>query len=222
MRLIYYIDRFLDLDDLNESSLFPEEWFMNHLNSNDEITPKVLSPVTSTQSIPNSGDEVESVPEAEADRDMGFEDFKVPIGNEEKSVASSKLEALLSQLQSDPKPIVNWTIENSQKNKIFNTSKMVSTSPANFSYLKGFETSQNISDEAEIPRSVPKSYSVFEMSEYEKSALIEESGNSEVAISNDVSQNEASDESKEKNRKCSSLRSGKTPPSTPGRRKIVR
>lgn len=209
------------MDDLNENILFPEEWFINHLNSNDEVTPKVLSPVTSTQNMSNNSNGTEQVPESESDKDMGFEDFKVPIGNEEKTVASSKLEALLSQLQSDPKPI-DWAFENGQKSRILNSSKIISTSPANFSYLKESDVGQKIDDEVEEPKSVPKSFSVYEMSEYEKSALIEESGNREAANSDNNSQNEPTEDSKNKYRKCSSLRSGKTPPSTPGRRKIVR
>jgi len=202
----------IGLDDLDENCLLPKEWFKNHLNPTDDLNPKALTPVASKQELPKHSNTTVMKNQDLEESEEGFEDFKVSIGTELKSVASSKLEALLSQLQSDSNPI-----EETQMNRKLNASKITSTSPANFSYLKG---SDQTGDDLDESRSVLKSLSVFEMSEHEKSVLLGDSeGKNEVL---DGSKSQVEEDSSKKHRKCSSLRSGKTPPSTPGRRKIVR
>ena len=123
------------------------------------------------------------------------------------------------------------------------------TSPANFSFLSDFmkekEKSENISgktlpDKFEIvPANLERSHSASKLNDIKKihKRMVSE-GSSENSPS--VSQNPTSssdtgsekvipeteedddDSNKAKYRRCSSLRSGKTPPGTPGRRKIVR
>jgi len=176
-------ERFIFIDNLDKGCLLPGKWFQNHVES----SPLMES---STQDLSNNNIEQLST-------DINF---KVTVRNED--LASSKLEALLYQLQSDPRPV-----ESIANTTLSCGPKFVSTSPANFSYLK----------ENYEARSVPKSSSAFEMSEYEKSTLLD---NKEVIPTDEA--DFSKEDSSKKFKKCSSLRSGKTPPSTPGGRKIVR
>jgi hypothetical protein len=121
------------------------------------------------------------------------------------------------------------------------------TSPANFSFLSNFisekEKNENISgktlpDKFEIdPVIRERSHSASKLNDIKKihKRMVSEgsSENSPLVSQNATSssdtgsekvtpETEEDDSNKAKYRRCSSLRSGKTPPGTPGRRKIVR
>lgn len=192
---------------MDEKTLFPEEWFKNHFSNCDDPTPKVQSPALSSQDL-SYNYEMNHSPEQESNL------VKIPVWNGEMTVASDKLEALLTQLQSDSEPL--------KAGRLIHSSKSYSTSPANFSYLKGSMYSDKVSDDKndEI-KTIAKSFSLYEMSDYEKSTFSEASpiGESETASAEIGA---SCEDLNEKYRKCSSLRSGKTPPSTPRGMKIVR
>lgn len=182
-----------------------------------------------------------------------IEPLTICIGNSEKSVAHSKLQALLAQLDqnnefrssppkngdspatrsptprsptqespiefkpSSPEPI---SINGSKNLRTRDSGKIVSTSPANFSFLVGSVPNQS---DCERPPRFPKSFSTVEMTELEKTKISSKSEESlTIMVPSKIEQDVELEESKEKYRKCSSLRTGKTPPCTPGRRKIVR
>jgi len=182
---------------LDEKTLFPEEWFKHHFNiACDDSTPKVLSPIPSGQDLLMS---------------LKHEDKKeVQADNEEKKIiASDRLKELLFQLKADSE-----AVENSNKGRMIQTSKSYSTSPANFSYLNGFQL-----DKAEEIKTISKSLSLYEISDFEKSSFCK----APPIEDKEPEKRESCEDLKEKYRKCSSLRSGKTPPSTPNRgMKIVR
>jgi hypothetical protein len=70
-----------------------------------------------------------------------------------------------------------------------------------------------------------KSQSTPDMTEYDKLRCASMSPKPDDSSSSEQLSTDSSDmreEKKEAYRRCSSLRSGKTPPTTPGRRKIVR
>ena len=85
------------------------------------------------------------------------------------------------------------------------------TSPANFSFLAGDKLSR--SNSTSFIHDIKKTHSKM-VSESPASPITQESNSS--------SDQSNTEDNKAKYRRCSSLKSGKTPPGTPGRRKIVR
>jgi hypothetical protein len=120
------------------------------------------------------------------------------------------------------------------------------TSPANFSFLSDFmkekESNENVTlpDKIEIDSVIrERSHSASKLNDIKKihKRMVSEgsSENSPLVSQNATSSSDTGsekviteteedddDSNKAKYRRCSSLRSGKTPPGTPGRRKIVR
>ena len=151
-------------DLLEGFSLHPEDWIKNqqtlYSNKSPSVTPVVSPPNTQTSenaesssSLPNENDlsddsnKTVSQPETRndesndlSDESLHLEDqeMKVCIGETEKLVAHSKLQALLAQLEqgkeflSMPAPTLGKNVRSS-----LSESQLLSTSPANFSFLVG-------------------------------------------------------------------------------------
>lgn len=201
--------------------------------------PPVLTPPDSNDGTLSNGNESgndnESTTEEESNsRDetasqSDDQDLKICIGSQEKSVAHSKLQSLLAQLEkggsksfSPPKKI------HLDFGKDVIKTQVHSSSPANFSFLVGSMPNPD-SHMSSIAKCI-KSHSTPDMTELDKERCNSMSPRpqEDTSISEQLSTDssgpavEFKDEKKEVYRKCSSLRSGKTPPTTPGRRKIVR
>ena len=152
-----------------------------------EITPLIilppdLTPPDSTDGIITNekGDEVEqgddeSLEEDSASRDDSSslsddieadKEVKFCIGSQEKSVANSKLQLLLAQLEKGKSYSLPDKNTLKVKKEIIKTPAL-SSSPANFSYLVGSLPSSEMSGMSSLARSI-KSHSTPDMSEYDK------------------------------------------------------
>ena len=110
-------------------------------------------------------------------------------------------------------------------NKQFEEQTIISTSPANFSFLKP-PSNSNSEDEN---RKLCRSHSTSILADIKDFQKMKESVEVQIASSpmnkNQESKNETNGDDESKNnkyRRCSSLKSRKSPPGTPGRRKLVR
>ena len=170
-----------------------------------------------------------------SDLDQEGKEFKICIGTEEKSVAHSKLQSLLAQLEKGKDhSLPERGFSGGSGGNILIVRKEVirkkgplSSSPANFSFLVGSLPSAE-EKMASLARTQLQSQSTPDMTALDKLRCTSASprpfdDGSTDALSS--SKSDLLDEQEDKRsvyRKCSSLRSGKTPPTTPGRRKIVR
>ena len=187
-------------------------------------------------------------PSSQSDLDQDTKEFKICIGDHEKSVASSKLQSLLAQLEKSKtlSPTESSSsLRSSLPHKVrrsANKNSALSSSPANFSFLVGSLPGSKLN--TPLGRSPTKSHSTVDMTELERNRLMSvsefeknrvcpvvpkpESASDSTENSNSTENLETvetvEDESDRKSafRRCSSLKTGKTPPCTPGRRKIVR
>ena len=111
-------------------------------------------------------------------------------------------------------------------NKQFEEQTIISTSPANFSFLKP-PSNSNSEDEN---RKLCRSHSTSILADIKDFQKMKESVEVQINASspmnkNQESKNETNGDDENKNnkyRRCSSLKSRKSPPGTPGRRKLVR
>ena len=205
--------------------------------STDETTQITYSNLTS----PDSNDEIqmtdielndaestteeESTSRDESASQSDDQELKICIGTEEKSVAQSKLQTLLAQLEKGKELSPPKRCHLNTRKEIIKT-QVLSSSPANFSFLIGSMPNPE-NQMPSIARSI-NCQSTPDMTEYDKmrcnsmspKPLDDGSRSSSEQLSTDSA--EIKEEKKEAYRRCSSLRTGKTPPTTPGRRKIVR
>ena len=151
-------------DLLEGFSLHPEDWIKNqqtlYSNKSSSVTPVVSPPNTQTSEnaesslanendVSDDSDKTVSQPEGgeagnNESNDLSDEslheegqEMKVCIGETEKLVAHSKLQALLAQLEqgkefSSKPPILGKNVRSS-----LSEPQLLSTSPANFSFLVG-------------------------------------------------------------------------------------
>ena len=224
-------------DDANETffpefSFSPENWIGTHQPTSDipddesSATPTISpqtwpSPICPEPHFPfnqptRSADHFEAATDPAKDtEDESESDLKVLLGGQERLVANSKLQSLLAQLSKGNRRMAPRI-----------KTQAVSSSPADFSALKD-------SDPDLCKSSAPRlimTQSTPDMTEYDKLRCCsinvmqqqqdERSGCGGENLSLDPE--EVEDQKRVAFRRCSSLRSGKTPPMTPGRRKIVR
>ncbi len=205
--------------------------------------PPVTSPTTTTSEETekeiSGSDENEEEEEEESstsrddssscpsDLDQEGKEIKICIGTEEKSVAHSKLQSLLAQLEKGKDHSLPERGCHSLKvrKEVITTSGPLSSSPANFSFLVG---SLPGADGKGLSRAHLQSQSTPDMTELDKIRCTSASprpfdeGSTDALTSSQIDIIDEEEDKKSVYRKCSSLRSGKTPPTTPGRRKIVR
>ncbi len=150
-------------DLLEGFSLHPEDWIKNqqtlYSNKSPSVTPVVSPPNTQTSEnvessslanendVSDDSDRTVSQPETaennesndlsdESLHDEGQE-LKVCIGETEKLVAHSKLQALLAQLEQGKEFSSKPAALGKNPRSSLSESQLVSTSPANFSFLVG-------------------------------------------------------------------------------------
>ena len=178
----------------------------------------------------------------EADPESGT--FSLVSGESRHKIANSKLNSLLALLEKDREkdyPTIRTGSGSSPPRKVSYKSPMptISASPANFSFLSNqpelgaeetkFERCDSTpvlssSDRAFIssPQLNRKTATVVEP---DFAALVQHNQSGDSPKDDDDDQGlllDVASEKPDKMRRASSLRSGKTPPGTPGRRKIVR
>jgi hypothetical protein len=233
-------------------SLDPEDWLKNPGASFKEImsmkksegTPTVsLSPLGSSTKNDDSSNSDSKDSEDTMDGHDG-RTMKICIGDKEKHVAHSKLTALISLLEKDRG---DQSGPNTRSSTIKTPSKSPSpqieilthkpthmgTSPANFNFLTGGVSKSVTTDSTTTAFSsfLERSHSTSVLNDIHKShseaAVMPYLGTSIISPRNGVKegsseQPRSEEDNKAKYRRCSSLKSGKTPPGTPGQRKIVR
>ena len=167
------------------------------------------------------------------------------IGDKEKEIATSKLTSLISSLL-DKNEERSISLSSKKTGDKGSTEKMpkkmavpeipaFGSSPANFSFLSDLIKVEPA--QSEVCSSLERCHSTSTLNDIKKthSRIVSES--SEISsLASSLQQKESSssdsdqnvvpppedESSKTKYRRCSSLKSGKTPPGTPGRQKIVR
>lgn len=221
-----YSDTELKDEDTEHFSLDPAEWssFNDILQKKTEVTP-LASPAPTAQDEHSSSDTT-------LDGNSDTEKSTIFIGDKEKQIATSKLSSLLCLLEKDREyKSVNEKSKSSPqvldvepKEEVLQQHKC-GTSPANFSFLASMQQQPL---EATAEKALERAHSTSFINEIKKThtKMTEESQYSaSVGAALKVKPEpllEESEDSKAKYRRCSSLKSGKTPPGTPGRRKIVR
>ena len=190
---------------------------------------------------------ISSLLDKDEDRPHSFHG-KQPSTSPEKSTSGSK--SSVTSVSADPNNLKENSekirkITKIQEIPAFGTS--MGTSPANFSFLsdlmKEKENNENVGaktlpDKFEIdPLIRERSHSASKLNDIKKihkrmvsegssenSPLVSQNttSSSDTGSEKVIAETEEDDSNKAKYRRCSSLRSGKTPPGTPGRRKIVR
>ena len=210
----------LELEDLTEQhfSLDPAEWssFNDILQKTTEVTP--LASPAPAQDEQSSSDTTVDGSETE-------QKSTIFIGDKEKQIATSKLSSLLCLLEKDReyKSVPSGghsksSLKALEEPQIVQQHKC-GTSPANFSFLENalenntrIERAHSTSFINDIKKTHTK---MTEESQYSASVGTALKVKPEPLL-------EEAEDTKAKYRRCSSLKSGKTPPGTPGRRKIVR
>ena len=213
-----YSDTELQKEDDENFTLNPEEWS----SFNDILAKKhedLVATPTLTSPAPVATDGSSSDTTIEEEKSTIF------IGDKEKLIATSKLSSLISLLEKDREYKSGPTGPKSGPKKtkeleIEKTEAKLGTSPANFSFLEeNFERAE---------KTLERAHSTSFINDIKKinSKLTEESQYSAsvgTALKSEPQPLLTEEEdTKSKYRRCSSLKSGKTPPGTPGRRKIVR
>ena len=190
---------------------------------------------------------ISSLLDKDEDRPHSFHGKKSST-SPEKSTSGSKSSVTSVSAGSNTLPEKSEKIVKITKIQEIPASSM-GTSPANFSFLSDFmkekENNENVGgktlpDKLEIdPVIRERSHSASKLNDIKKihqrmvsegssenSPLVSQSGTSSSDTGSEKvipeTEEDDDDSNKAKYRRCSSLRSGKTPPGTPGRRKIVR
>ena len=213
-------------------------------SANQQLTnPQQTAEISSDETI--DGSESEATP-----LKTNVSQTKICIGEKDKMIATSKLTSLISLLEKDSNSshgsrssTIGKPLESnipSPVKKPYQERSVFGTSPANFSFLTDLMSKQSLNaQESDNVSSLERCHSTSMLNDIKKShsRIISESenpsigGTSSIASSLTTKQSSSSDEkinidenvdNKAKYRRCSSLKSGKTPPGTPERRKIVR
>ena len=202
------------LEDLREQhfSLDPAEWSsFNDILQKSEVTP--LASPAPAQDEQSSSDTTVDGSETEAKS-------TIFIGDKEKQIATSKLSSLLCLLEKDReyKSVPSRGPSKLKEEPEIVVQNKCGTSPANFSFLENAVESKKIerAHSTSFINDIKKTHTkMTEESQYSASVGAALKVKPEPLL-------EEEEDTKAKYRRCSSLKSGKTPPGTPGRRKIVR
>ena len=202
------------LEDLTEQhfSLDPAEWSsFNDILQKSEVTP--LASPAPAQDEQSSSDTTVDGSETEAKS-------TIFIGDKEKQIATSKLSSLLCLLEKDReyKSVPSRGPSKLKEEPEIVVQNKCGTSPANFSFLENAVESKKIerAHSTSFINDIKKTHTkMTEESQYSASVGTALKVKPEPLL-------EEEEDTKAKYRRCSSLKSGKTPPGTPGRRKIVR